>query len=276
MPKINPRYLATKASSQNMNCSQKPEAVAGIFYPKQRKELELLIKNYFKEVKINLENFSKPKIIIVPHAGYIYSGKIAAHAYALIKKFKYQNFILLGPSHFYPIDFPITCNFSWWKTPLGKAKVALNLNETLELKILNEAFQSEHSLEVQLPFLKICFSQFSFFPILINHFDKNLAKKLKTLVEKGSLLIISSDLSHYLTQEEAEKVDKKTIEIILSKKINNLEKIDACGQGGIGVAMEIAKELNLKGKLLAYDTSFSASLNNLSVVGYCSLVFSSL
>lgn len=251
-------------------------AVAGKFYPQDRQKLEEMIESFLISAKV--PEIKKPRIGIVPHAGYIFSGKTAGHLYKAIEKHHYENIILIGPAHFYSIKSPITANFSFWKTPLGEVGVEKDLNKYLDLDIFGEPFLLEHSLEVQLPFLQYIYQNYDLkiFPIHINDYDLSFAKKMVDFVEKNyfdSLILISSDLSHYFPEDTAVHIDKHSLSIILKKDVGRISEIDACGQAGIGVGVYLAYHLDLTPKLLFYDTSASAFGDVSEVVGYASVVF---
>lgn len=250
-------------------------ATAGSFYPKKGGELRTVLAQYLGNVTYNSVNsvlFTKPKIIIVPHAGYVYSGQTAAYAYRLLEKFRYEEIILIGPAHFYQLLNPVTADFAAWETPLGKISVDNSLNRKLHLEVCNYAFAKEHSLEVQLPFLQFIYhNDFCFYPILINAYEKEFSQKLASYDNQNTLFIVSSDLSHYYPQTEANFLDKKTIASILNRKPK--EEIDACGQAGIQAAISLAQNFGLSGQLLHYDTSATASGDISSVVGYAAITF---
>jgi hypothetical protein len=270
-------------------------AVAGQFYPAQKQNLERMLKNFFEEVKI-------PEIkgeifgMIVPHAGYIFSGFVAAHCYKAIKDKNFETVILIGDSHYERFDGVSVWDGGEWETPLGRIKV----NEKLAQKILREserffvrdsAHLFEHSLEVQLPFLQKALKDFKILPIIFGSEDKDwkiLAKSiLKFLKERKILIVISSDLSHYPPYEIAKEADKRTIEAILTsdpqkfkEKIENLKKtfpdVDtfACAQDSIKTILEISKNLGGKARLLKYQNSGDTIYGEkIQVVGYGAIVF---
>ncbi len=259
-----------------MKMSIRKPAVAGKFYPGEKKVLEEMIETLLLSAK--KYEIKKPKIGIVPHAGYVFSGRTAAHFYKAIEDFSYENIILIGPAHFYPIENAIASSFSFWQTPLGKVPVEKEINRYLGLPVLDPPFVPEHSLEVQLPFLQYVYQNknLKIFPIHINEYSLEFAKKLLDFVEKNyydSLILISSDLSHYFPEDQAVHIDKHSLKIILKKEIGKISEIDACGQAGIGVGLYLAYHLDLTPKLLFYDTSASAFGDTSAVVGYASIGF---
>jgi AmmeMemoRadiSam system protein B len=270
-------------------------AVAGQFYPGEREELIQMIDEFLKNAKV-------PKIegeifgILVPHAGYIFSGPVAAYSYKAIEGKNFDSVVLIGDSHYEYFDGVSVWERGEWETPLGKVKV----DEELAKKILSfskrffvkdSAHLFEHSLEVQIPFLQKVLKNFKILPLIFGSEDedwKDLGKAILKLMEKKKILVVaSSDLSHYPPYEMAQKVDKITIEGILSsdperfkEKIKNLEKlfqdIDtfACAQDTIKTILEISKNLKGKAKLLKYQNSGDTTYGERSkVVGYGAICF---
>jgi AmmeMemoRadiSam system protein B len=269
-------------------------AVAGQFYPEEKRELERMIDGFLKEVKI-------PEIegevfgLILPHAGYVFSGFVAAHGFKLISEKNFKDVILIGDSHYEYFDGVSIWEKGFWETPLGKIRV----NEELAKKILSyskrffirdSAHLFEHSLEVQLPFLQKVLKDFEIVPIIFGSEDKDwkeLAKAILNSMEKNTLVIASSDLSHYPPYEVAKKVDSETIEAILkcdprefSKKMEELKEnfpdVDtfACAQDSIKTILEISKQKKAKAKLLKYQNSGESIFGDkFQVVGYSAICF---
>lgn len=268
-------------------------AVAGEFYPEQKKELKNLITQLLKKAKaekIEGNIFG----LILPHAGYHFSGLVSAHAFKTILGKNFESVILIGDSHYERFDGVSIWEEGEWETPLGKIQV----DEKLAKKILSQserffvqdsAHLFEHSLEVQLPFLQTVLKKFKIVPIIFgseNKDWKNLAHAiLKAKQNKKVLILASSDLSHYPPDDLAQKLDRETIEAILdldpekfARKIQNLQKkypnIEtlACAQDSIKTIMEVAKNLKSKAKLLKYQTSAQSPFGDkLQVVGYCAI-----
>jgi len=270
-------------------------AVAGQFYPEEKKELEEMIEGFLKEAKI-------PKIereifgILVPHAGYVFSGPVAAHCYRAIQGKKFETVVLIGDSHYEYFDGISVWDRGEWETPLGKVKVDEELaREILDFSkrflVKDSAHLFEHSLEVQIPFLQKVLKNFKILPLIFGSEDKDwkeLAKAILKLIEKRKILVVAStDLSHYPPYEVAMEVDKRTIEGILSsdpekfkEKIENLKKLFpdvdtfACAQDTIKTILEISKNLKAKAKLLRYQNSGDTIYGERSqVVGYGAICF---
>jgi hypothetical protein len=271
-------------------------AVAGQFYPAERNNLEGMIENFLGKVRI-------PKIegkifgMIVPHAGYIFSGFVAAHCYKAIERKDFESVILIGDSHYERFDGVSVWERGEWETPLGRVKVDEKLAEKLlkeseRFFIRDSAHLFEHSLEVQLPFLQKTLKDFKILPIIFGSEDKDwkrLSDSISKLMrEKKILVIASSDLSHYPPYEEAKKADLEVIEAILTlnpqslaQKIEELEKKGipgtntlACAQDSIKTILEISKNLKAKAKLLKYQNSGDTIFGEKSqVVGYGAIIF---
>lgn len=254
---------------------------AGAFYPAQPSLLKAQLKEFFSDTKP-----AACRAVISPHAGYVYSGKTCAHAIAALKKS--NTYVIIGPNHqgIGP-DFS-TCSDAW-ETPLGKVEADEDLiKKLLGLKFLKDeksAHANEHSIEVQLPFLKYRFENFRIVPISIINIDYS-DELLEQCIELGRMLarydvglIASSDFSHYLPIDIATEKDNKTIEKIkgLDAKglFDVLEEIDAsvCGYAGIAVVIAFAKRLGLKAKILHSSTSGDVTGDMGSVVSYWAIGF---
>lgn len=243
-------------------------AVAGTFYSSNTQ----LLKNQVTSLLEKAGDYEiKPKALIVPHAGYEYSGLTAAHAYKTLKKTSYAKVILLGPSHTTYFNGAATLEDYDWKTPLGIVKAGkLKIKDTI---IINSSTPhlNEHCLEVQLPFLQLTLKKFRIIPIIIGNANtKILAETIIKNLDDETLIIASSDLSHYKPLKQAEKVDRQTISNILNFKITENE---ACGNAAIQTLMYIAKEKNWRAQLLKYDTSATALGDTARVVGYAGIAY---
>lgn len=267
----------------------RPPAFAGSFYPEDEQELKNQINQFLKEAVLP-QNFVKglrPKALISPHAGYIYSGPVAAYGYKLIKSMKYKNVIIFGPSHRMMFQNIALTNFEFWKTPLGIVQLSplsKKLQEESYFNSLDEVHAFEHSIEVQLPFLQTVLKDFRITPLAAGRVDnhKEIAKVLSKHLDKDTLIVASSDLSHYLPYKEAEKIDNKTIKNILEFD-TDIDPEQACGADGIIILMELAKLLKWKAKLLDYrnsgdtaglpDEALAKAGDKSQVVGYASIAF---
>ena len=263
-------------------------AVAGMFYPDDPRELKRQIDFYIK----NLED--KPVLgeihgIIVPHAGYMYSGQVAAAAYKQLLDRDYRIVVVIAPSHreyFNGISIaPARC----FKTPLGDVRVAQELCERLSeqdesIKLSWTGHHKEHALEVQLPFLQRTIGEFQLIPVVMGDqtYDYGilLGEALAKLIRhENALIVASSDLSHYYPANEAERMDQRIVKLINAYDYDMLwdetesRSSEACGIGPMLAAMVAAKKLGAnKSEVLLYQHSGNVTGDHTSVVGYLSAV----
>jgi len=238
-----------------------------------------MIENFLHQATIEKLKV-QPKALIVPHAGYIYSGPIAAYGFKILENYQYQNIILLGPSHHFSFQGLASSPAGYWETPLGKItclgkKDLKELKKTKEIIESSEIHEPEHCLEVEIPFLQVVLKEFQIVCFLTGELNtKAIAKVLGSLVDEETLILVSSDLSHYYSYEEAQKLDKVTIDAILDNDIKRLEEFgEACGKTGIEVLMEIAKNKHWQPKLLKALNSGDITGDKSQVVGYSSIVY---
>lgn len=260
--------------------NRKP-AVVGSFYPSDPDELSHLIDSFLNDVPPDSFSDIKPeeiKGIIAPHAGYIYSGPIAGYSYKLLQSLpqKKYNVFLLGPAHLAYISVSVE-NYDNYESPLGKVKINNQICEELlkheALDFIPDSQASEHSLEVQLPFLQKTLTDIELIPLVLGDISPDfIAEILQPYYEKDdSLFVISSDLSHFEPYETAKKIDNNSLDIITSLNLEKENQIDACGRYGIKVAMRLAKNNNHKIRLLDYRNSGDTAGDKSGVVGYAAL-----
>ena len=230
--------------------------------------------------------------MICPHAGYMYSGAVAANAFhELAIDGQPDTIVLLGPNHTGYGSALAVMNQGIWRTPLGDLEIDSEVaNElTRETKILDvdeSAHRHEHSIEVQLPFLQYLFdSTFKIVPICFQMQDLASADEIgnalaEVLAERNAVIVASSDFTHYEPQERANRKDKLALEAVVAmdarKFMSNVEKenITACGYGPIAALITAAKGLlATEAKLLSYRTSGDITGDKSSVVGYAAVVF---
>jgi MEMO1 family protein len=243
-------------------------AVAGAFYPDDPNELSEMIKGFLS--KVPKQSISgELKAIIVPHAGYEYSGQVAACAYSLLKTVAPKKILILGPSH-YEYFFGIVGDTNeYWETPLGKVKVTSH-----NLQKFEAAHAKEHSIEVQVPFLQTILKDFEIMPAAAGDDESDeIAEQIKPFLT-SHFLIVSSDLSHYHSYADASKLDNLTCGAIKNLDIDKLKSEgEACGVKGIIAVLQIAKELDWKCKLLCSKNSGDITGDKTRVVGYASIAF---
>jgi len=256
-------------------------AVAGMFYPKEKEALQKMLVSFFRNAQQDkpfqekIKNIKTDNIhgLIVPHAGYTYSGRTAAYAYSLLKKIKPKKILLLGPNHTVPLSGISFADYEAWETPLGNVKTIVEAFPAPFVLPNNQAHLKEHCLEVQLPFLQHLFQNFQIAPAVVGELAENEIKSFAQLItEKFAdyFIIISTDLSHYLSQNAAEKEDKQTIKSIINLNHTNL---NACGRFPLRIAIELYRLNHWQPRLLHYTTSAEASGDTSRVVGYASLFF---
>lgn len=265
----------------------RPPAVAGMFYPADKNELERLIKMLLDQ-NIPSEKFDHIYGIVSPHAGYIYSGGTAAFGYNTVKGKNYETVVVISPSHREYFPGVSIYDGDAYSTPLGVVEVDKVMREALtdNSKIIFTSIQGhrgEHALEVQIPFLQVVLSDFQILPITMGDQSKlfidELAETLSKIVDEKTLIVASSDLSHFYSREQAEVLDSRIIERINNFDYSglqndlNIKNSEACGGGGIVAMM---KALDLKNinhaKVLAHTDSGDVSGDTSEVVGYLSAV----
>lgn len=248
-------------------------AVAGTFYPAAPHKLESMIRNFLVNAK---ENLPAPKAIIAPHAGYVYSGSIAANAYACLANVchKIKRVVLVGASHHVYFKAIAASRADYFSTPLGQVKVDQDaiskISAFTDIKILDEAHFAEHSLEVQLPFLQILLKNFSIIPLLAGVIaPQQIAKSIEALWGGlETLVIISSDLSHYFDYKTAQNLDQKTAQAIIDLNPQNIQDEQACGLLPIKGLLEVAIKKHLQAKVIDLRNSGDTSGLKDKVVGY--------
>lgn len=256
----------------------KNPAVADYFYTSNSDELSSQINLFIKDsVDVNLEGDLKG--VIVPHAGYIYSGIVAGAAYKQLKNHDNGNnkkVIILGPSHRYPLRTVSVCAYDEFITPLGKIKGSSIAKEMAkDLGFIPEADKFEHSLEVQLPFLQMSLKNFEIIPIVIGHPDiKELSEYLKNYIDQDTYLVVSTDLSHFFPYDKAVITDNETSSAIINKDINKMVHTgDACGIVGVLTSMFMSNDLGWKTQFLDYKNSGDTAGTKDKVVGYGSYAY---
>ncbi len=264
-------------------------AVAGRFYPSDPKEITSLVREYSRP---DPQHEATPvKACLVPHAGYVYSGHVAGAVFARIAL--PQKIIVLGVRH-YPRGEPVAILSSGaWRTPLGDAPIDAALAEELgrECPLLREdslAHSTEHSLEVQVPFLQVLAPGFSFVPVALGtvQFEslvdvgEALARVLKN-AKQSALLLTTSDLNHYEDDATTRMKDRKAIDRLLALDARGLydtcrnEEISMCGLGPAVAMLTALHALGVgKAELVKYATSADVSGDRSQVVGYAGMIFS--
>mgnify|MGYP000324097288 CR=1 FL=1 len=249
-------------------------AVAGMFYPADAHELQDTI-NGFMQASQPVAG-PVPIAIIVPHAGYIYSGPVAASAYIQLKPLRdvIQRVILLGPSHRVPFAGLAATSDDYFHTPLGDIPIDQPAIDSLmdlpQVRRYDAAHTLEHSLEVHLPFLQTVLSAFKLVPLVVGEAS---AHEVAEILERfwgqdDTLIVISSDLSHYLDYAAAQKRDRRTSTAIEELDYESLDYEDACGRNPVNGLLYLARQKHLHIKTLDLRNSGDTAGPQDQVVGY--------
>ena len=259
-------------------------AVAGQFYPLRSENLEKELKRCFEGLELQEREVLGA---VCPHAGYMYSGKIAANVYATLPEA--DTYVFFGPNHT-GYGSPVAVSRETWKTPLGNIDVDLELADGFLGSIVDAdelGHRYEHSIEVQLPFLQYRFGKdFKILPICMGMQDEETAVEVGTLVAdlisesgKRAVVIASSDFTHYETAERAKEIDSEVIDAILNFNIsgmyNSLYRRNAsvCGYGPIAAMLSASQKLGgSRATLLKYANSGDVSGDKNAVVGYAAII----
>jgi len=252
-------------------------AVSGYFYTDDADELRAMVDGYIKgAVSIG----SKPQIVVSPHAGFVYSGECAGYAYAQITDHGFKRVLLVGPSHHVGFEGFAFSNADIWKTPLGDVTTDRTAIEEFLKKSDGNVFEhpapheKEHSLEVQLPFLQRALGEFTLIPVVYGKSDfKELKKIFEYFKDEETIIVVSSDLSHFYDEAKANAIDAHCTIGVENLDLHEMQECEACGKTGIMAAIEYAKERQLKARLLNYMTSGKSSGDYSRVVGYGSYIF---
>jgi AmmeMemoRadiSam system protein B len=253
-------------------------AVAGMFYPREPSHLEQLLEKFFAGTRPE----GNPLGIVSPHAGYIYSGQVAATAFGAINPDFSGTFVVIGPSH----RGYITCVSEMpWETPLGVVDTDDEFVRTLDIETDELSHRDEHSLEVQMPFIKFRFPRARIAPVMMGQQDYasaiRLAEKIRHAVRQTNRdvrIVASSDFSHYVPAEKAKSDDLWAIEPLLTLDTKEFyrriaeRRLTACGYGPITAMVEASTKLGAKSaKLIRYATSGDVTGDTKEVVGYASI-----
>lgn len=253
----------------------RPAAVSGSFYPERAALLQADIDGFLRQSSKADRNLRAPKVIIVPHAGYQYSGGVAASAYQLLEDFSDQihRVILLGPSHRLAFDGIAIPSSDQFETPLGLIELDLDwLNKAAQdhsVAIRDDAHQQEHSLEVQLPFLQAVLNEFTLVPLVVGICSAEDVSRVLAQLWGGAetLIVISTDLSHFNSYENAKIIDLNTTDKILSFS-SNISGNEACGHFPLNGLLLHAKSAGMSIHLQDLKNSGDTEGNYSRVVGY--------
>lgn len=262
-----------------MPMKKRKPAVAGMFYPGNPQDLKAEIDSYLEAA---IDSGIKPKALIGPHAGTIYSGPIAASAYITLRSLKEQikRVILLGPAHHVPVRGLAASSADIFETPLGEIPIdkdcLKDLMSLTQVSYNDEAHAPEHSLEVHLPFLQEVLEGFQLVPFVVGFTEPEEVAEVIDTAWGGpeTLIVVSSDLSHYLPYERAKRVDQATTKAIEELRWEDLKNEQACGFYPICGLLKTAKKRHMKVTTVDLRNSGDTAGTREGVVGYGAYIFS--
>ena len=284
-----------------MSAYRRKPSVSGIFYSSNKEQLVDELKGCFTNKIFGpgrlppSDQARKIYGMVSPHAGYLYSGSVAANGYYSVSSSKFNNVILVGPNHYGLGSSVATTMNGIWESPIGDVMVNPQVAKDIASRATSMDFDEfahsrDHSLEVQIPFLLFTTEKFRIVPIILTNQDEYLALELGSAISdtvseyisKGDefMLIASSDFTHYESNSEAHRKDSQLIKSILTLDITAFYytlrqyNVSACGYGAIATVMVAAKNLGAtRGELIRYATSGDVTGDKSSVVGYSSILF---
>ena len=255
----------------------RPAAVAGRFYSADSHSLRQVVEEYLQQGRlVHPPSKTPPKAIIVPHAGYEFSGPVAGTAYAQLDGGcgVIERVVLIGPAHYVGFQGLAVCDADYFSSPLGAVPVdtasVARLLELDQVVSLNAAHAPEHSLEVQIPFLQVELGEFSLVPIAVGQAADEEVVEVLDLLWGGAetLLVVSSDLSHYHDYATAQRIDRQTTRLIETLSSDDITGGRACGHAGISALLRIAKRRRLNVRAIDLRNSGDTAGPRDQVVGY--------
>jgi AmmeMemoRadiSam system protein B len=256
----------------------RPAAVAGSFYPSGQKELGRVVESLL--AKANSSRRPRLHGIVAPHAGYMYSGPVAANAFAPLPASAnaFERVLLLGPPHYVPVSGIVAPSAAAFATPLGEVEVdrdtIAGLVETGLVGIDDRAHAPEHALEVELPFLQVVLGRFDIVPLLVGDaFPEETAIVIEAVLNEHTLLVVSTDLSHYLDYASAQARDLATAEAIERFDFDRLGPYEACGFAALNGALCAGRQRRWHTERLDLRNSGDTGGDKSRVVGYGAWVF---
>lgn len=272
-------------------------AVAGLFYPKDPVELSRTVDACLAEARTT-PVAGEIKALICPHAGYPYSGPVAGSAYRMLAGREYDTVVVLGPTHYADLRAASVTNAAVFRTPLGDVPVSAKaavlaqsgpfaleprcdvqrpewwLQSSRAAPAIDTADTWEHSVEVEIPFLQKTLKEFQLIPVVMGEVDPaKAASALAKIVDDRTLVIASSDLSHYYSYAKAQELDERCVKAICDLDIGAMETQEACGRIPILTVMHLARERGWKACLLDRRNSGDTAGKKSRVVGYAAIAF---
>jgi len=261
-----------------MTVVRKP-AVAGLFYPNDPRTLRAQLETLLAQVPETRD--APPKAIIAPHAGYIYSGPIAASAYARLKpaSASIRRVVLLGPAHRVGFHGLARASAEYFESPLGRVRVdseaMAQIADLPQVVLLDAAHAQEHSLEVHLPFLQTLFDNFMLVPLVVGEASPAEVGEVIDRLWGGpeTLIVISSDLSHYHAYATAQALDRNTSQAIERLRHEDIDHEGACGRTPISGFLHVARRRGLRARTIDLRNSGDTAGPRDQVVGYGAYIF---
>jgi MEMO1 family protein len=259
--------------------------LAGSWYPGHPDRLRSQIRGFLGEVPEGEVPAGELLALIVPHAGYAYSGGVAAHAYKLLRHYRFRQVVIVAPSHGHAVRGASIDRKTGYETPLGVVPVDAVLAETLRrqspiFEYVPEGHAQEHSLEIQIPFLQETLQDFSLVAVIQGSQDEDTAEEMaralaRVLRGKGILLVASTDLSHFHAYDRARSLDQKVLDRVAAFDEAGLmrdlldDRVEACGGGIMVTVMKTARLLGAdQAQVLRYANSGDVTGDRSGVVGY--------
>jgi len=300
-PPAEPRREASRTQSTELKPTDqrvREPAVAGLFYPKEAAALSRMIEEYLGAA--DPEPIAELKALICPHAGYLYSGPVAARAYCLLPGRDFRTVVVLAPSHYAGFRGASVCGATVYRTPLGTVAIsekATALAKTgpflpeARCRVQRPAWSAqssrpapaegedtphtwEHADEVQVPFLQKTLKDFKLLPVVLGDVEpEKAARALAQQIDDHTLLVASSDLSHYHPYAEARQLDNRCVKAVCDLDLEQMQTQEACGKTAILTLMHLARQKGWKARLLDYRNSGDTAGDRGRVVGYAAIAF---
>lgn len=248
----------------------RPMAAAGKFYTSDKDELEKQLDHFCKKNRRDYECNSRA--IIVPHAGYVYSGQLASEGFQYLDK-SVKNVFIIAPPHYVAVKNVALSSHEKWVTPLGEIEINQDINNELVQNFGCEfedlAFENEHSAEVQVPFIQTYLKNVKIIPLLAGQNREKVTRIIRHYwANPENAFVISSDLSHFYTGDEAQKIDAETADMLETKDIEHFNPLQACGAVGVLALTDFAKEKKFSLIRIGLINSGDITGDNSRVVGY--------
>lgn len=264
-----------------MRYDVRPPAVAGLFYPGDADQLRRTVDDFLASVRPDPDP-SLPKAVVAPHAGFPYSGPVAASAYAQVARCAghVRRVVLLGPAHRYAVPGLALPGASALATPLGSVPVDGDgcrlATGVASVFVQPEAHEGEHCLEVQLPFLQVVLEDFAVVPLVVGHPEEEHVVEVLEALWGGpeTLVVVSSDLSHYRRYDDARELDQETARAIEALDPDAIGPDQACGRLPLAGLLRLARATGLRARTLDLRNSGDTAGDRRRVVGYGAWAFS--